>query len=84
MHEQTFHKNSKFEVFDHNKTSDVHGLLNETKIVHQSYGLLCQLKLCHVFQDQVAIYMDLEFSKGFRLLEFEIKVDYALQINFLL
>ena len=42
MHEETFQQNSKFEVFDRNKTSDVHGLLNEIEIVYQ-------LKLCHVF-----------------------------------
>ena len=62
MHKETFQQNSdlivqEFEVvFDHNKTSNVHGLfqkdygtMNETEIVDQSYGLLYQLKLCHVF-----------------------------------
>ena len=36
MHEETFQQNSEFEVFDRNKTSDVHGLLNEIEIVDQS------------------------------------------------
>ena len=97
MHKETFQQNSdlvvqEFEVvFDRNKTSNVHGLfqedygtMNETKIVDQSYGLLYQLKICHVFQDLVSIYMDSEVSKGFSLLVFEIKVEYALHINFLL
>ena len=52
MHKETFQQNSdlivqEFEVvFDHNKTSNVHGLfqedygtMNETKIVDQPYGL---------------------------------------------
>ena len=33
MHEETFQRNSEFDVFDRNKTSDVHGLLNEIEIV---------------------------------------------------
>ena len=97
MHKETFQQNSylivqEFEVvFDRNKTSNVHGLfqedcgtMNETEILDQLYGILYQLKLCHVFQDLVAIYMDSEVSKGFSLLVFEIKVEYALPINFLL
>ena len=71
MHKETLQQKSdlivqEFEVvFDHNKTSNVLGLfqedygtMNETKIVDQPYGLLYQSKLCHVFQDPVAIYMD--------------------------
>ena len=97
MHKETFQQNSdlmvqEFEVsFDRNKTSNVHvlfqedyGTMNETKIVDEPYGLLYQLKLCHVFQDLVAIYMDSEVSKGFSLLVFEFKVEYALPINFML
>ena len=97
MHEETFQQNSylivqEFEVvFDCNKTSDIHGLfqedygfMNESKFVDQSYGPLYQLKIFHVFQDLVAIYMDSWFSEGFSLLEIEVKVEYALQIKFLL
>ena len=73
------------------KTSDIHGLfqedygfMNEPEIVHQPYGVLCQPNLYHVFQDPVAIYIDLRFLRSFSLLEFEIKVEHALQIKFLL
>ena len=58
--------------------------MNETEIVDQLYGIRYQLKICHVFQESVSIYMDSEVSKGFSLLVFEIKEEYALQINFLL
>ena len=58
--------------------------MNESEIVDQPCGFLYQLKLCHVFHDPMAIYMDSKFSKGFSLLEFEIKVEYDLQINFFL
>ena len=49
----------------------------------QQCEFLYQLEIQHNWEDPVAIYMKSGFSKGFSLLEIEIKVEYVVQIKFM-
>ena len=51
--------------------------------VEQQYDFLYQLEIQHNWEDPMAIYMNSGFSKGFSLLEIEIKVEYVVQIKFI-
>ena len=55
-------------------------LINKAK---EQCGFPYQLEMQHNWHGPVVIYMDSWLSKGFILLEFGIKVEYALQIKFL-
>ena len=67
---------SSFATFQEKKSDILHGVEN----IWRHPSLLHQL---HNWRDPVAIYMDSWFSKSFNLLEFGIKVEYALQIRFM-
>ena len=49
----------------------------------QQYEFLYQLEIQHNWEDPVAIYMNSGISKGFSLLEIEIKVENAVQNKFM-
>ena len=89
IHEETVHQISYLTVHD------VHALFPVEQIKYhliseaeKQCDLLYQLEMQHNWQDPMAIYMELRFSKNFILAEFGIKEDYdckyALQNKFLL
>ena len=79
----------KFATFYFQCLENLHSLFSAEQMKYhfiseaeQQCDFLYQLEIQHSWEDPVAIYMKSRFSKGFSLLEIEIKVEYAVQIKF--
>ena len=79
------------DAFDFQCLDDVHALFLVEKMkyhliseANEQFGLPYHLEMQHNWEDLVTIYMDSWLSKRFIFLEFGIKVEYTLQIKFLL